>query len=201
MRTSAPLVVLLLALLACANGQLRAQSAGDMPIPLDTQRTHGSFRIKVLWLLGVTGEFDRIDGTVHFDQFRHSLRVDARIDANHVRMSSPRYERWVKSEDFFDIAHHPYITFASDAFPRQRLYSGGELSGQLTLRGITAPARFELLPTLCARPAYDCPIRVNGTIRRSQFGMNSHRGTLSDRVELDFQIYAQARGDDWLAAR
>jgi len=66
------------------------------------------------------------------------------------------------------------------------------LSGQLTVRGVTQPVRFALLPAECGRPAYDCPIRVNGTIRRSQFGMGSHRGTLADKVELDFRIYAQA---------
>ena len=71
------------------------------------------------------------------------------------------------------------------------LSHAGELSGQLTVRGITQPVRFALLPTECARPAYDCAIRVNGTIRRSQFGMGSFRGTLADKVELDFRIYAQ----------
>ena len=183
------LLLLAAALCACAAGRARAQDGGL--IHLDATRSSGGFRVKVVWLLGVNGEFGRIGGDVRLDPFRNTLRVDARVDATSLRMSSARYENWAKSEDFFDVAHHPQIVFASDDVPRARLRDGGELSGQLTVRGITQPVRFALLPTECARPAYDCAIRVNGTIRRSQFGMGSFRGTLADKVELDFRIYAQ----------
>src|SRR5574338_553036 len=62
-------------------------------------------------------------------------------------------------------------------------------TGRLTVRGITQPVRLELLPAQCAHPAFECPIRVNGSIRRSRFGMTSHRGTLADKVEIDFNIF------------
>lgn len=184
------LFLLAAALLASAAGSARAQD-GDI-IHLDATRSGGSFRVKVVWLLGINGEFGRIDGDVRVDPFRNTLRVDARVDATSLRMSSARYENWAKSEEFFDVAHYPRISFASDDVPRTRLQVGGDLLGQLTVRGITQPVRFALLPAECERPAYECPIRVNGTIRRSQFGMGSYRGTLGDKVELDFRIYAQA---------
>ncbi|MBZ0224190.1 MAG: YceI family protein [Dokdonella sp.] len=159
---------------------------------LDAQRSSGSFRVKLVWLFGINGEFGEIDGEIHRNDFRNSLRVDARIDARTLRMSNARYENWAKSEDFFDVARHPQLSFASDEFARLRLRDGGALVGQLTVRGITRPVRFELLPAQCEHPAFDCPIRVNGTIRRSQFGMTGHRGTLADKVELDFSIFVQA---------
>jgi polyisoprenoid-binding protein YceI len=105
-------------------------------------------------------------------------------------MNNSMYEDWVKSDEFFDAAAYPQIEFSSDPFPRSRLRGGGELPGQLTVRGIRQPVSFDLLPSTCDRPAYDCPIRVNGAIRRSMFGMGSHRGTLADKVELDFTVYA-----------
>ena len=159
-------------------------------IRLDALRSDVGFRVKVLWLLGVRGHFGSVDGTVRLDPFRNELRVDARIDVASVRMSSASYEEWVKSPEFFDAATHPQILFTSDAFPRARLRAGGELPGQLTVRGVRQPVQFDLKPAECDRPAYDCPIRVAGAIRRSMFGMGSHRGTLADKVELDFTVYA-----------
>lgn len=183
------LFLLAAALCACVAGTARAQD-GEI-IHLDASRSSGGFRVKVVWLLGINGEFGRIDGDVRVDPFRNTLRVDARVDATTLHMSSARYENWAKSEDFFDVAQYPQISFTSDDVPRTRLRGGGDLSGQLTVRGITQPVRFALLPAECERPAYECPIRVNGAIRRSQFGMGSYRGTLADKVELDFRIYAQ----------
>jgi polyisoprenoid-binding protein YceI len=182
-------------LLACglfgaAGPALAGDPAPDGIIRLDASRSDVGFRVKVMWLLGVRGHFGKVDGTVRLDPFRNELRVDARIDVASVHMGSSSYEEWVKSPEFFDVAAHPQIEFTSDAFPRARLRAGGELPGELTVRGVRQPVQFDLQPAECERPAYDCPIRVAGTIRRSMFGMGSHRGTLSDKVELDFTVYA-----------
>jgi polyisoprenoid-binding protein YceI len=163
--------------------------SGDV-VRLDATRSEVGFRVTVMWLLGVHGRFGRIDGSVRTDPFRNQLRVDARIVVANVHMSRRSYEDWVKSDEFFDARAHPQITFVSEPFPRARLHTGGELPGELTLRGIRQPVRFDLQPSSCDRPAFDCPIRVNGEIRRSMFGMGSHRGTLADKVELDFTVYA-----------
>jgi polyisoprenoid-binding protein YceI len=167
-----------------------AQTPGGDFVRLDATRSEVGFKVKVMWLLGVRGHFGRVDGSVSVDPFRNQLRVDARIDVANVHMGSRSYEEWVKSDEFFDASAHPQITFASAPFPRARLRAGGDLPGELTLRGIRQPVRFDLQPSTCERPAFDCPIRVNGEIRRSMFGMGSHRGTLSDKVELDFMVYA-----------
>jgi polyisoprenoid-binding protein YceI len=105
-------------------------------------------------------------------------------------MGNQSYEDWVKSPEFFDVARHPEIGFVSEPFPLQRLHKGGQLSGTLTIRGVARPETFDLAPAECDKPAYDCPIVVKGSIRRSDFGMHSRRGTLSDKVDLHFEVYA-----------
>jgi polyisoprenoid-binding protein YceI len=159
-------------------------------VRIDAGRTEAGFRVKVMWLLGVRGQFRKVEGDVRLDRFRNTLQVEARIDARAVAMGSATYEDWVRSEDFFDAEHHPQILFSSDPFPRARLLTGGDLPGHLTLRGVRQDVRFDVLPADCDRPAYDCPIRVAGTLRRSRFGMRAHRGTLADKVDLDFSVYA-----------
>jgi len=124
------------------------------------------------------------------DRFRNFASVNARIDANAVEMNTKSYTEWVKSDEFFDVARYPEIRFTSESFPLQRLRHGGELSGTLTIRGTDQPATFNLDPAECDHPAYDCPIVVTGSIRRSAFGMRSRRGALSDKVDLHFEVFA-----------
>jgi polyisoprenoid-binding protein YceI len=185
---------LILALLAAGivAGPARAEEAAIEQVELDTARSHAEFGVKVMWLVTVHGRFGKVKGTVAVDRFRNHAVVDAYIDANAVEMSTRTYEDWVKSEEFFDVARYPEIRFVSESFPLQRLRKGGQLSGTLTIRGIEQPATFDLDPALCDHPAYDCPITVDGAIRRSAFGMRSRRGALSDKVDLHFEVFATA---------
>lgn len=166
----------------------------DDVVQLDSGRSQVDFRVKVLWLVGITGHFGRMHGIVRVDRFRSQVAVEARIDVETIRMDSKSYENWVKSPEFFDAQQHPQIEFDSEPIPRERLSKGGTLPGLLTIRGVHKPVVFEIQPSSCERAAYECPIEVEGTIRRSDFGMRSRRGTLSDKVELAFSVYAQSPG-------
>jgi polyisoprenoid-binding protein YceI len=167
-----------------------AEESQTEHIRLDGTRSHATFGVKVMWLVSVHGRFGKVSGVVDIDRFRSMATVDARIDANAVEMSTKSYEDWVKSDEFFDVAKYPEIRFVSEQFPLQRLRRGGELSGTLTIRDASQPVTFDLVAADCDRPAYDCPIVVSGSIRRSAFGMRSRRGALSDRVDLHFEVFA-----------
>lgn len=182
---------LIVALAAVAFGARSTAAAGDETIRLDEERSHVEFKVKLLWLVGIDGRFGKVQGVVRVDRFRSQISVDARIDVDAIRMDSKNYENWVKSPEFFDAEKHPQIEFTSEPIPQERLRKGGELPGHLSVRGIRQPVTFRMLPSACDRPAYDCPIEVEGAIRRSDFEMRSRRGTLSDKVELTFSVYAR----------
>jgi polyisoprenoid-binding protein YceI len=186
------LKVALFAAAMFAAGLARADEANLDHVELDSARSHAEFGVKVIWLVGVHGRFGKVQGTVDVDRFTNFAAVDARIDANAVEMGSKNYEEWVKSDEFFDVAEHPEIHFVSESFPLQRLRKGGQLSGTLTIRGTAQPATFDLAASTCDQPAYECPIVVTGSIRRSAFGMRSRRGALSDKVDLRFEVFAIA---------
>jgi polyisoprenoid-binding protein YceI len=171
----------------------RLAQAEESPVEhvqLDGARSHATFGVKVMWLVGVHGRFGKVGGVVDIDRFRNLATVDARIDANAVEMSTKSYADWVKSDEFFDVAKYPEIRFVSESFPLQRLRRGGQLEGTLTIRDTSQPVAFDLLAADCDKPAYDCPIVVSGSIRRSAFGMRSRRGALSDKVDLHFEVFA-----------
>lgn len=158
-------------------------------LAFDQARSHVDFEVKVLWLVGVHGRFGSVHGRITIDHFRNAATVEAQIDAGVVSMRNKGHEEWVKSAEFFDAEHYPQIVFVSDAIPLQRLQAGGEIDGRLTLRGVEKRVRFSLVKPDCPAASGDnCPVEAEGSIRRSDFGMSSRRGTLSDKVELSFSI-------------
>lgn len=183
---------LLAALVAMHGRATTITPATEQHVEFDSARSACNFRVRLMWFIGVRGEFGGLHGDVERDPVHDQLRVNARIDVNSVRMSSKRYEDWVKSPEFFDAERHPQIEFTSSPFPRERLKNGGELPGELVMRGVRLPVRFMLQPARCPTPAYECPIEVRGVISRSRFGIAAHRGSLGDEVKLDFSVFAVA---------
>jgi polyisoprenoid-binding protein YceI len=174
------LVALLLAALAPA--------ARAMDYRINATRSDAEFGVRLLWLQTITGHFTQITGEVTLDS-RGLATVDARITASSIRMASDRLRRWVMAPDFFDAVQYPTIRFLSQPITFSMLTTGGVLQGQLTLRGITQPMRFELLPAHCTpSERQTCLIEARGSLSRSAFGMAAHRTALSDQVQLGLLI-------------
>jgi len=89
---------------------------------------------------------------------------------------------------FLALVPHAGIRFAPAGFTDAVLQAGGELRGELQLRGRRRPVTFQLLPADCARPGYDCDITVRGRISRHAFGMNTYRMTVRDEVDFRFRM-------------
>jgi polyisoprenoid-binding protein YceI len=173
---------------------IHAQPAGAQALELDAARSHAAFEVKVLYLIGLHGEFGAVHGMLKVDDTQGLATVEATINTNAVRMRTRRYENWVKSNEFFDAQHFPQISFVSKPFPVAQLESGGTLSGTLTIRGLNKPADFSIAAPACTTAlAGTCEIVASGTIRRSEFGMRSRRGALADKVDLSLSIVVQPK--------
>src|SRR5882724_3280016 len=62
----------------------------------------------------VRGAFSKVTGSVVFDDKDISKStVDVSIDANSVDTRVPDRDNDLRSDKFFDVAHHPSITFKS----------------------------------------------------------------------------------------
>lgn len=174
---------LLLAALALAASPVRAND-----LRIDSTRSCARFGVRLLWLHTISGRFTQIAGQVRLDP-QGDATVDAHIATASLATESERTRRWMLAPEFFDAAHHPAIRFLSVPVPVSRLTSGGALDGQLSLRGVTRPVQFQLLPANCdSITARDCLIEVRGHVSRSAFGMTRFRATLYDRVQLGLVI-------------
>jgi len=177
--------------LALASAHVAAAPAADsQTLALDAARSRATFEVRVLYLIGLHGEFGSVHGTLNLDRETGAATVEAMIDTNAVHMRNRHYENWARSAEFFDASHFPQIHFASDPFPVSRLTQGGPIKGTLTIRGASKPVTFEIDSAECKAPlAGECAVAAAGTIRRSDFGMRSRHGALSDKVDLDLSIF------------
>lgn len=168
--------------------------AGAEPVALDPARSSAEFEIRAMWMFDIEGRFGAVTGEVDIDAEARTARVRARIDVRGVSMRRASYEDWVKSAEFFDAARHPYVEFASEPFPLAALDLGGDIIGQLTVRGVTRPMSLRLRPSQCpGQAARRCAVVADGSLQRSEFGMRSRRATLADRVRLHFSVLAAAK--------
>jgi polyisoprenoid-binding protein YceI len=179
-----------------------ARAGAEPPLALDPVRSSAEFEVKVLWLIGVHGRFGQVHGTIAVDRDHLHEVADARIEVGTITMRNHSYEEWVKSAEFFDATRFPQIHFVSEPFARERLLRGGELGGTLSVRGVDRHIVLEVQPSACPDAvARDCAVEARGSIHRSDFGMRSRRGTLSDKVELSFSIYLAPDSRDGAASR
>ena len=155
--------------------------------PIDSSVSRARFSIRTLFFTHVRGGFGAVYGELRSVDDSHDV-VDARIDVNSLAMDDEDALAEARGPGFFDVAHYPRIRFVSAPFPASALRDGGTLDGTLELHGQRHEARFELQPSQCPAQPMSCPVRVQGALSRSQFGMSARRGLLSDRVTLTMSI-------------
>jgi polyisoprenoid-binding protein YceI len=167
-------------------------AAGAETLRIDPADSRAAFEVRVLLVKRIDGRFARVEGTIERDRAAGRFSVDVRVAADSVQMDKPSHADWARSADFFDTARHPWIRFRAVGLPESLLQDGGEIDGELALRGITRPVRFTLVASECPRPGVDCAVRAEGSVQRGDFGMDARRFVLGDRVQLDFAIRVQA---------
>jgi polyisoprenoid-binding protein YceI len=209
------------ALLLCASGALHADTGtapsdnpsevavsprsrppvNDVPIAgglrwiLDPSRSTAQFRVRLFGLVPLSGDFTALAGALAFDPARETAVVDAILRSDALRMGNASHAAWARSDEFFDAAAHPEIVYQSAPIPRAVLRDGGLVEGLLTLRGITRRVTLRIEGGACDPALHsECEVEVSGRVRRSDYGMSSRRGTISDWVGLRLRIVANADG-------
>lgn len=155
---------------------------------IDSPRANAGFSLRVALVRTLTGRFDYLEGVIVRDAARQRFSVDVRLAVLSLYMANPEHARWAQSAEFFDAERHPWIRFYAEDVPEAVLHEGGLLHGELSLRGQTRAASFEIDPPACERPGEDCPVLAHGEIKRSEFGMGARRLVVSDTVRLRLGI-------------
>ncbi len=106
---------------------------------IDTAHTQIQFTVRHLMISKVRGWFEKFSGTVDLDENNlENTSVDVVIDAASINTREPQRDAHLRSADFLDVEHHPYLTFKSTRVERTG-ETTARLYGDLTIRGITRP--------------------------------------------------------------
>lgn len=179
------LSVLALSLLAVVSAK-----AGDAA-NFDPNHTQLGFELRTRWGQKLEGIFPRYEGHVRVlpdGQHQVQLRMYTR-DVEIV--GYPRYTEWARGEHFFQADRYPVVAFTSRPYSPQLLRTGGDLAGELSIRGISRPGSLTVLPSTCARPAVECDVVASGAVRRSDYEMDDWKLAINDRVVFRLRARVQ----------
>jgi polyisoprenoid-binding protein YceI len=139
------------------------------------------------------GRFNRTSGKITLDAAARQGSADISIDTASVSNGVEKLEEHLRSEDFFNAARFPQMTFKSTNFT----FEGDKVrkaSGDLTIAGITRPVTFDVTHFNCGINAMTkrkiCGADMSATIKRSEFGMKYGLPALADDVLLRVNVEA-----------
>lgn len=155
---------------------------------IDSSRSNASFSIHPRLPIPSEGNFESVNGSLQ-PVPTQKWKVEVQLDASKLNFKGPQWlSRMARSEAFLDARNHPDIQFVSIPFSKTLLEKGGELEGQLFLRGQQRTVRFHIQKSACKKPGYDCDLVVNGSVKRRDFGMQAYRLSIKDNVDFEFRI-------------
>jgi polyisoprenoid-binding protein YceI len=152
--------------------------AAPVTYQVDPGHTYPSFEADHFNGMSVwRGKMTKTSGTIVVDREAKSGTVDITVDAASIDFGHPKLNEHVKSDEagMFDVAKYPTITYKGtiDKFNGD---APAEVSGQLTLHGVTKPVVLTLNQFKCMQnPMLKkevCGADASATIDRSQFGID-----------------------------
>jgi polyisoprenoid-binding protein YceI len=189
---------LLFALLACV-APLTVLAA-PQTYAIDQQHSFPNFTINHLGMTNIHGRFDRMAGKVVFDPAAKSGSLEAKIATASISTGDARRtdgvrsrDEHLRSADFFNAAEFPEMVYKSTRmnFNGDRLES---IDGNLTLLGVTKPLRLTVSSFNCGPHPFSkkpmCGAYVEGTVKRSEYGMKYGVPAISDDVKLAISVEA-----------
>ncbi len=142
------------------------------------------------------GSFGKATGKVTVDRAAKKGSVEVTIDTTSIKTIDPRLDTHAKSEDFFNVAKYPTMTFKSTnlTFEGDRVVA---LDGELTLLGVTKPVTLKVSNEVCGEHPINkkpmCGAEATTTIKRSEWGMKyGAPRAVSDEVKITIPAAAAA---------
>ena len=162
-------------ILSAAVAVLSSSPALAADYVLDSSHSTAQFSVKHMMVSTVRGQFDKVSGTVSFDDKDPTkAKIDVAIEAKSINTREPKRDDHLRSPDFFDVAKYPTLTFTSTKVEKAE---GGKfkVTGNLTMRGITKPVVLTSdAPTAAVKNPWGGEVRgiyATGKLNRKDWGL------------------------------
>lgn len=166
---------------------------------LDLAHSRFGFVARHAMVTKVRGHFADFNGTVHLDGSDLSAsKVELEIKVASVDTSSEQRDAHLRTNDFFDAETYPTITFTSTVIQSVGT-SSFNVSGDLTIRGVTRPVTLEVEFTGAAKDPWGgerIGFEASAVINRKDFGVSFNAPLeaggvmVSEKVTLEIDIEA-----------
>lgn len=166
---------------------------------LDATHTQVGFSVKHMAISTVRGRFSKFDGAGETDAGGRLTSATFTIDAGSIDTNQEQRDAHLRSADFFDVEHHPTLTFASTRITQQG--TDITIEGNFTMHGVTKPVTLkgETAPTVkdpwgMQRTA----LTLEGKLNRKDWGLTWNQALelgglmVSEDVKLSLELEAVA---------
>ena len=135
---------------------------------IDPAHSEVRFTVRKLGFEDVTGVFRESEGEIRYDPANPGASsIQWRVRVASVKTDESNRDESLRGQDYFDAARHPHLAFASRAV-RPRSDGSLEVSGEITIRGVTRPLSIVVRPRSTATgPAFETDFEVD----RYDFGV------------------------------
>ncbi|WP_460062683.1 YceI family protein [Streptomyces sp. YKOK-I1] len=188
---------------------LQPARQAELPVPgtwlFDPPHTAIRFIAKHVGMAHVHGRFERFEGGIQVAQDVSDSRVHVRIDASSITTGNHTRDTHLRSADFLDVDHFPYIDFRSTRFA----YKGGSkwtLQGTLTMHGVSRSVALDTTYLGMVNGGYGeelrCAALAKAELHREDYTLNWRsmlaRGiaVVGPTVQLELDVQAMYRTHD-----
>ena len=155
-----------------------AALAAPSTYKIDSDHTYPSFEADHMGGLSVwRGKFRKTEGTVELDAAAHSGSVDITVDASTIDFGHEKMNEHAKSAEMFDTAKFPTATYKGK-FSKFKGKVPTEVTGELTLHGVTKPVKLTIRSFSCRppmapmMPTEKCGADAVASFNRADFGID-----------------------------
>ena len=138
-----PIKKAFLAVLILVMAAINITSAQPVSWKIDPYHSQVRFSVTHMVISEVEGSFKKYEGkiTSEGNDFAKAS-VEFRIDVSSINTDNEMRDNHLKSDDFFNAAQYPFITFKSTSLKKldEKNY---ELKGNFTIRDVTKPVTFK----------------------------------------------------------
>jgi polyisoprenoid-binding protein YceI len=191
-----------IATLILATAAAASVAAAPVTYGIDSLHSFPNFSIEHLGMSRIQGRFERMTGKIVYDSVAKSGSLEVKIPTATVSTGDARRENGARSRDehlrsadFFNAAEFPEMVFKSTRFN----FAGDKLEsvdGNLTMLGVTRPVKLQVTQFVCGPNPYSkkpmCGANVEGSLKRTDFGMKFGVPAISDEVKLAIGVEAYA---------
>lgn len=157
---------------------------------LDPQHGYVTFTYSHLGLSNPQISFKTVDANIALDAENPAASsVNVTIAADSIDSDVPIFNQHLNSDNWFDTAKHPEITFVSTSLTQDAEDANkGTLIGDLTVKGVTKPVTLDV--TLLGAMEHPLSkkdtlgINATGTVLRSEFDLGAYAPAVSDEIAI-----------------